>query len=242
MNRETWSRAHMDWVNHSALLRSLRPRQLGESIATLKLWYLIAGLAGEPQKPDYRPAETVTLTYNELEDWSGTSRAMIRPALDRLVDLVKIRRGAGHRPNQYRVFPFVDGKQWKKIPTGRLLHKRSHVGRNTLERFDARSRASLSALKVLSVLLAWCQPETNEALVAYSVIQSRTGLSRTDISRGSSMLIELGLISVRSPRDGTDWWTYTEAEARTNRYLIHGLGKGRRRDHHTGEDEPTASE
>ena len=209
-----WAKMPSGWVKEGKL-QDFSLSQLGISITALKLYVSIVSAVRHVPTPESPGLGLVVLSYSELERRADIARGMIRPALSMLEPLVKTIRGG--RVSAYEVsnYPQLREGGWAKIPWG-------YIEKNGIMRiFSARSRSSLSALKLYLVLLTFRMNEISEARVTYQTIAKYTGLPRNDIRAGTSRLIDAGLITLYSARDtGSD---RDNMEYTCNRYKILGL-------------------
>lgn len=214
MNRETWAKLPTDWIRADGL-RQFPMGKPGDGVATLKLYMVIAGLAGSPTGTE-APSGAASPTYEELQELSGVSRGAIGPALDRLDGLVYRTRGTGVRPNRYRIagFPRVGEGGWAKLPIGHLLQG----GR--LAALSSRSRAHLAALKLYLVVLTFRENRSGWSNISYQRIIDYTAMTRNDVSRGISIAVDRDLVSVQSGRSGGPGVANPRG---FNRYFILGL-------------------
>ncbi|MGH9425770.1 MAG: hypothetical protein ACRD2L_05620, partial [Terriglobia bacterium] len=91
---------------------------------------------------------------------------------------------------------------------------------NKLGLFSLRHSASLAALKLYLLLVTFRSKETNYAAISYEKIAEYTGLNRTAIKKGISILINSELVTVYSSRNPADGEPSLHGH---NRYLIRGL-------------------
>lgn len=184
------------------------------SIAALRLFVSLCMIA------DYHSGQIKT-TYPRLIALSGLSRPIIARALRRLVKeglLEKI------------VKPIREGTAlqmagWGEAFHGKLPKTRLYDGSKAqllvLHQFEF-SALSLYALKIYLVLCAYRdRKNSNISTINYATISRQTGVPLHQIPSSLNRLYHLELISYKQA-DYYEFWN--NAQDRTNRYLIRGLG------------------
>lgn len=208
-----WAKLPTRPILSARALRTLNVGELGVAVTALKIYLAVVTEVRNDSGPGSLGPGRARMSYSDLQEVTGASRAMIRPALDRLGPLMRIVPDAG-RVHVYELVDFPEPKKpgWVKVPSGFLR------GRKVIERFDPRMRTDLSALKLYLLIAALQNKDDGYSRVAYEKITHYTGLHRTDTSHGISRLIDVGMASVHSGRDKSD-----AENPGHNRYRVLGL-------------------
>lgn len=223
MSRRTWAKMPSQWIQNDGLWEFASYRSRGIlclNVSALKLYFAIVTLAGTPGRT---PGGEVSLSYTKLGDAADVSRAMIRPGLDKLGDLIGVVPGSGRSQSTYRIPNFSrlgvkGGEVFAKLPV-RPISEALLTGA-----FNARSRAALEALLLYLTLLRLRFDQTNTAVAPYGKLSNVSGLDRSGISRAITVLSQTDLITLRQ----TERETEQGLMAACNQYEIRGLSPRRR--------------
>lgn len=213
-------KAPSDAIEIEGGLQRLRWAQ-HQSTATYALYVLVAlcVLANEQQRA--RPAERalgwVAATYDRLEAVTLLSRSSIANGLSLLAELGIVRAEDEGRAKVYEL-PGIDTPgNWCMLPEEFLLKRSDSLRRLDFVRKQARSKATLHALKIYLVLLAFRDARSVTSL-SYEKIVGYTGVRREEIRAAISLLIVNGLCSL-----APDIEQPTVSQHRHNRYRIRGF-------------------
>ncbi|NVK41608.1 MAG: hypothetical protein HWE39_10240 [Oceanospirillaceae bacterium] len=204
-----WASCPTGWIRSEGLSR-FGGREHGVACAALKLYVAIL-LFAQNDKKISSSRGTTALTYDQLQDLTGLSRAYVADGLRKLEkeELVFIRKEG--RAQRYQVQRYAVPGEWVKLPKKRLLDQR------ILPRLSARRRSDLNALKQFLLLAAFRNGANGETKIGYDKITDYTGMQRVQISAANSVLLDLGLIVINRDHD------FSEKVNQPNRYKILGL-------------------
>lgn len=210
-----WAKLPTAWIRYDDKLRNFSVRDIGDSIAALKIYLAIVLKANFKKDKVFDKGGCAAISFTEFEELTGMSRAMVSQGLKKLKreGLVTVEKAG--RPNIYWLNNFDDGKGWSKLPKKYLFGKKKLGRIQKLTEFSMRHRAHLNALRVYLLLLTF--KSGNSALLSYDKITEYSGMTREHIHPAISVLIDMQLINVT--RDDV-----THGVIRTpNKYHFRGL-------------------
>lgn len=210
-----WAKMPTVWIRYDDKLRNFSIRDIGASIAALKIYLAIVLKAN--YKPDslFNKGGCAAISFTEFEDLTGMSRAMVAEGLQKLKKEGLIVVEKTGRPNIYRLAEFDDKRGWSKLPKKYLFGSERLGCIQKLTEFSMRHRAHLNALRVYLLLLAVGNGKW--ALLSYDKITEYTGMSRELIHPAISVLIDMQLINVSSEEASL------EKTKSPNKYHFRGL-------------------
>lgn len=168
-----------------------------DQIASLMLYIVLVHHANSEISPSKQELGLCSLTYTELNNITGLSRAKIAGGLKILIKLEVILEISTGRQNLYKIANFEAKSGWAKLPA-RGLYNKNLEKIPAFHRFNLRSKNELSAIKIYLIFIALRSNSTNYAIVGYDKISEYTGIHRNEIKSAISFLINLGLIQVDS--------------------------------------------
>lgn len=162
-----------------------------------------------------RHGELVSVTYDELQEFTGFARATISSGLEMLERLGAIERRKEGRSNSYRLINVSVDKFWVQLPQSHIVNG----GRTVMRRLRSvphGTKQGLNAMKLYVLLLTFRNRRWNKTKISYPLICEYTGIRREEIPGAISLLSALELIYVASPED-------EDRTDGTNLYKIRGL-------------------
>lgn len=184
MRMQLWRRLPHQWIEAGGL-RALRWRDgMGSSYAAA-----LMVLAVIVHRVDQDTGRT-RLTYPELHEVTGLSRAKISAGLTALVDL-----GIITRPNRGRSEVHLldfDAPTFAKFPAIGLYDARGRI--EFFQRITLRSRVELDMLKLWFLFCSRRNWSTNIVDITYDTIERYSGIDRPSIRDAISLGIHHGLI------------------------------------------------
>lgn len=207
--------------DYPAGLRTITWRDHGSSgTAALIVLFGLAIISNLSQRGGRkRQGNLVSATYTELENITGLSRAMISRGLRILEEVKAINTEKDGNRSVYALQGIDEDGKWCAIPQDHLLEGSDYLKRLQGIRETIRRPASLYAMKMYVLLLAFRDRRRNTTRISYNSISRYTGLRRDGISLGWQILAswQLGYLA----DDAED--PLRKGERRHNRYKIRGL-------------------
>jgi predicted transcriptional regulator len=135
------------------------------------------------------------LTYDHLETAANLSRAKVSEGLKVLENRELISRLTARR-SMYQLCNYGPPEEggWAKFPANRMYNRAGEIV--PFQTFRLRSRAELDALKLFFLFVGRRGSDTNAANISYDKIEQYTGIERSRIRTGISLLIENLMIQV----------------------------------------------
>jgi hypothetical protein len=140
------------------------------------------------------------VTYSQLEEVTGLSRAKVAAGIKILTDRQLILKDPDRRSG-YKLANFGE-IPWAMFPV--RGHYQSGNRIEGLKTFTLRKRAELDALKLYFLIASRRDSKRNHALLSYDKISEYSGIQRNDISYAKTLLIGHRLIHVENVARGTD--------------------------------------
>ena len=182
-----WVRLPSSWIDTMGLCALKWTRENGSSnTAALMVLMVLAHHANDVMG-------TIDLTYDKLQLATTLSRSKISKALSILQDMQLITRFKD-KQSTYRLSNYQSPEKggWAKLPAKRLYDVSGRI--TMFQEFHLRSRAELDALKLYYLFVGRRSSDTNTARISYDKIAGYTGIDRSYIRRGISLLIEHQMI------------------------------------------------
>lgn len=132
------------------------------------------------------------LTYDELGDLTGVSRAKLSQGLRFLEEQALIERGQ-YGQSKYKLANYGAADVWAKLPAKKLY---SHRGIESFYSCHLRNRTELDALQTYLLILSFRDRGTSLAKLSYEKITEYTGVARRFIKPALNFLIVNDLINV----------------------------------------------
>lgn len=189
-----WVRLPTVWIQRRGLV-GLRWRDgVGaNNIAALMTLVAIAHRADDE-------TGTARVTYDEIEAATNLSRAKISAGLKVLVESKLITRGDDGR-SSYGLVEYDRTRGWGKLPA-RKLYENGKI--SAFAAFKLRSATELNALKLFLLFVERRDNSTNLANISYDKIEEYTGIDRTKIKSGISLLAANNLVHVEQLPSGAN--------------------------------------
>ncbi|MDG6778313.1 helix-turn-helix domain-containing protein [Thiomicrorhabdus sp. zzn3] len=194
-----WEKMPSYWITNNGenSLSSLRwsGSDNADKIAALMIYIVFVHHA----KIDLINGESVqgicSLSYSELSEISGLSRAKVSGGIKILIEMKRVKKILVGRKNRYQLLDYASEKGWAKLPVKKLY---SETGSRlyAFHRFHLRVKNELNALKMYLLIAAFRSNSENCCRMSYERITEYTGINRNEIRSAISLLINLGLIQV----------------------------------------------
>jgi DNA-binding transcriptional ArsR family regulator len=188
MNDRDWVRLPTRWILDEGL-RQYRwgANQGSNAIAALMLLAVIAHHADGDTGVAF-------LTYDQLTHCTGLSRAKVAGGLTVLAKQELIERQEPGRSG-YKLANYAKERGWGKLPARRLYSRDGEIP--FFHELKLRSRTELDALKLFFLFVERRSEKTNLAHISYDKITEYSGLDRSAIRRGLSLLAANGIVHVQ---------------------------------------------
>lgn len=177
--------ASLRWIGH----------QKSNQIAALMIYIVLVHHANDTATGEFDDVGYTRITYNQISEITGLSRAKIAGGLQVLKELEVIKMRIEGRNNLYRIVDYGQKSGWAKLPA-RGLYTKDLKRISAFHSFNLRSKVELNALKAYLLIVALRSNNTNYAIVSYEKIVDYTGIVRNDVKSALSLLVTHGLIHV----------------------------------------------
>lgn len=134
----------------------------------------------------------VRATYDDFAALTGLSRDRVSAGLQKLLTLKMIWRV--DKSSTYGLAGYGPGKRWAKLP-GKALLSPAGTTFEPFAHFRLRSKTELNALKLHLYYASTRPKDALFSMVAYPMIQKRTGVSERDIPRANTLLVSSGILA-----------------------------------------------
>lgn len=168
-----------------------------DQIAALMIYIILVQHANDSVTKDKKEIGLCSLTYTDIGDISGLSRAKISGGIKVLVNLQVISEISEGRNNIYKITNYGANSGWAKLPA-RGLYDKNIEKINAFHQFHLRTKNELNAIKIYLLIVSLRNNSINYAQVGYSKISEYTGIHRNEIKTAISLLINIDLIQVDS--------------------------------------------
>ncbi len=148
------------------------------------------------------------MSYSELEDITSLSRTLISRGIRNMETLNLISVNRNQKPSEFKIIGFQP-QGWAKFPAKQIMKLKA------FDNLHIRHKNELNALKLLFLIIAFRDNNTNTTSISYDKIQDYTKIHRTDVRSAISLLVVWGLIQVE--QSGSD------IEKKSNIYRICGI-------------------
>ena len=135
------------------------------------------------------------LTYNDICDGTGLSRAKLANGLRILKEVKVIQTGPDEARSTYQLVNFDPRHRWAKLPA-KSMYSSGRI--SAFSNFQLRLAAELDALKLFLLFVARQSRDTNLANIGYEKITEYTGIKRIKIKTAISLLASLSLVYVEN--------------------------------------------
>lgn len=181
-----WTKLPSGWIEAKGLkeFRWLRGQGANDLAALMGLTAIANHVDGQ--------TGIARLTYDELCDVTGLSRAKLSAGLGVLTDLKLIERTPDGR-GTYRLGGYNPTSGWAQFPAHGLYRNGTIMAFNV---FRLRQVAELDALKLYFLFASRRDRRTNLAMISYEKIEEYSGVSRNNIRRALSLLSANSLVYV----------------------------------------------
>jgi len=202
-------------------LRGISWKTHGSSgTAALMVLFALATLSNLSQRGNKsKTTSKVKASYTDIQTLTGLSRLLISKALRLLEELEAVNTEREGNGCVYSLLGVDENGSWCALPQGYLMDSKDELARLKGIHEILRRPASLWAMKLYMILMAFRDRRSNTARMRYETITEYTGLRREDISTASQILVALQLIRIADD----DEEPLRVGERRHNRYKIMGL-------------------
>jgi predicted transcriptional regulator len=196
-----WVRMPSYWLRNEESLPLPAMRWYGsqkaDQIAALMLYVVLVHHANDKTSAVRSEIGICDLTYTQLSDITGLSRAKVAGGLRVLLEIGVIESVGLGRNNVYKIKDFENRSGWAKLPA-KGLYSKDFSKIEAFQTFHLRSKNELNALKIYLAVVALRTDSTNYAKVGYEKLSDYTGIHRNELKSAISLLINLGLLQVDS--------------------------------------------
>lgn len=191
-----WVKLPTKWIHENGLTKLRWAESEGaNNVAALMLLAVIAHHVDDD-------SGTTTLTYDQLSTLTALSRVKISGGLKVLEALGVVSRRTSGR-SSLALVGYDKNAGWGKIPARRLY---SHGTITFFNELSLRKASELYALKLYFLFVAHRNNNTNLAHISYDKIEGYTGIDRSRIKSGLSLLAANGLVHVEHlPSQGSEF-------------------------------------
>ena len=194
-----WARMPSYWIRNEEHIPFPNMKWVGpnksDQIAALMVYIILVHHANDEITNNRQEVGLCSLTYTELSDISGLSRAKIAGGIKILTNLDVISQIGIGRNNMYKIKNYGTRGGWAKLPTNGLYNN-SYDKIHAFHKFHLRSKNELNAMKIYLLIVALRNNSSNYAKVGDERISYYTGVHRNEIKSAISLLINLGLLQV----------------------------------------------
>lgn len=195
-----WVKMPTNWIRNkeNPPLVSFRWKGIDKSahISALMLYLIINHHVNNEPTRQFPEPGYAQLSFTELMNIAGISRAKIADGLTVLVSKGLIERIKDNKINAYKICnynPYAGG--WAKLPA-KSLYDASLKRIPIFHSFHLRLKNELNALKLYFLLLAFRDDAKNSARISYDTIYMYSGIQKNDIRSAISLLINHSLVQV----------------------------------------------
>lgn len=196
-----WSRMPSYWLRDEQRLPLPDMKWVGankaDQIAALMIYVVLVHNASDTPSAGNPDIGISRLTYTEIGDITGLSRAKISGGLKILTSIGAILLIESGRKNIYKIVNFGDKSGWAKLPA-KGLYTKDFRKIEAFHKFHLRSKNELNAMKIYLIIVALRSNATNYAQVGYDKLSKYTGIHRNEIKSAISLLINLEMVQVDS--------------------------------------------
>lgn len=219
-SQSRWSRLPTPWIRDGGLKHFTGRSRLGASVAALKILVAILLSAENNSATTAGPNQgSASLSYDELMDLTGLSRASVAAGVKHLVgaELVTVRAEGRGQKNRYVLKDYGPNDHYTKLANNALYRHPNMTRISVLCELSTRSEADMNALKLYLLLCATVDRRRGDAMISYERINEQAGIPEAKIRQAISVLIEHRLIDVDREKATPDKRNHP------NRYIVLGL-------------------
>ncbi len=188
--------------------------------AALLILFALAIISNKAQRQNgLRVNEQVAATYEEIQEVVPLSRKLIAAGLKLLRLSGAITTHEHGNRSVHTLHGIETNGHWCALPQSHLLNGFKHLHRLQLFIDQIKRPASLRALKLYMLLLAFRDNHTNAARMTYEHIAEYTGLRREETKAAIELLVATELCRLA----GDDEIPRRKGDGMHNRYVIRGL-------------------
>lgn len=196
-----WARMPSYWLrdDNNLPLPSMRwsGPQKADQIAALMLYIVLVQNTNDRPNAINIEAGTCSMTYTQLSDVTGLSRAKVAGGLKILLNLRVISSVGTGRKSIFKITNYENSGGWGKLPA-KGLYSKDLRRVDAFHTFHLRKKNELNALKVYLIVIALRDDAKNYAIVGYEKLSRYTGIHKNELKSAISLLINLNLLQVDS--------------------------------------------
>jgi hypothetical protein len=217
MSWQQWAKMPCNWQIRPAAHLLIGEADTGAAIAALKLYIAFCVKANYKTTKIFATPGMIRLSVDRLCTLTGVSKPMVITGL-RLLQTWGVIQCHGGRPAVYEIVGYNSAPYWTKLPCNQLYAGWNQNILGALEAIGNRGSTRLHALQAYLYIASIRDKSSLKARVAYTQLSNVLGISRNDISRAISMLVNEDLIAVRLG-ELTD---FSETGRPSNEYWLRG--------------------
>jgi hypothetical protein len=184
-----WVRLPSAWINQRGLTSFRWENGGGGADRTAALMALTV-IAHRADQENGR----ARVTYDDICDRAGLSRAKVSRGLSLLLSEGVIERQEGLGPSTFQLANFAPPNVWGKFPAASMYSASGTIA--AFNDFHLRTPAELNALKFMLLVTARRDTKTNLANISYPKIEEYSGIRQDRIKSAISLLATHGLVHV----------------------------------------------
>lgn len=191
-----WKKMPCSWQKDQNFHSQLKTVPTGTAIAALKLYLALCLKANFVKKDHFPHSGCVQRTITQLGDIVEMSRPMVIRGLSLLkaMDVIEV---VLKRPAMYRIKEYDTAPYWTKLPRAHLFGGGREDTITAINALGNRGESVLQALQLYLYLASIRDKDTQRANVSYTQMDMVLCLTRNEVSRAISALINHDLITVR---------------------------------------------
>jgi hypothetical protein len=212
-----WKKLPTSWIEPT-IMSSLKWGKEGSENSAALMMFLAIGVYTSPIDDPVNELSTgeASPTYEDLQAFSGLSRALIRRGLKKLIALKLIKQHKKGVRNIYIISNIKDGSsyRWGKIPF-KYFSKNGSI-KNVFGNLNVRSKSTLHALKIYFMAIKFRSSNNNYASFSYDKIKDFASIPKFEIKTALQVLSQNKLLII-------DMVPSKNNEYRQNIYRLHGI-------------------
>lgn len=219
-----WAKLPSRWIIRDKGLYEFSVAETGRNIAALKVYIAITLFSNFAPNPQFKNAGFSCVTYDDLSELTGLSRAMVSQGIGCLEDRQLLRAHRSNGGNVYELLDYSEPPGWAKLPKRHILVRQLP---SVLAHLQNRGRLALESLKLYLLIAAFRDSKSDLTLISYEKIAEYTNIPRPHIRKAIDSLINHDLVKFVRDQDPLE-----EVNNRlnpANKYRLIGLSEFARR-------------
>lgn len=198
MKRMNWAEMPSTWCTNGKLRALTWGRDnIATSIGALKI-YILFCLQSSKQKLNGQEKIIADLSYDEIGEGTGLSRAVTARAIRKLQDHELIVCMGNSRQRKYEVVKTKPHGGWCKLPCKPIFGEGLKI--KSFYQLHNRYQVELDALRLYVYLLSIRDNDEHYTKVSISKINEKTGIKVHEIPNAAALLQTIGLLSKSEAR------------------------------------------